>query len=142
MGWVFQFSPWLSSDCLLPCLSLGVLTRGWSWLPLPGLTSPVWSLLAPRSWEPSSLPSPFSRSVTFWRLCGASWSPPCFLAHCCAPWLMAFRSGHCRIPAGLASMDASLLVSSVSARSWCDRASWLAQGCVPLLRPFALLLAF
>ena len=25
---------------------------------------------------------------------------------------------------------------------WCYRASWLAQGCVPLLRPFALLLAF
>ena len=107
----------------------------------------VWPLLAPRSWEPSSLPSPFSRSVTFWRLCGASWSPPCFLAHCGAPWLMALRSGHCRIPAGLASMDGLcwsrlLSLSSVSARSWCDRASWLAQECVPLLRPFALLLAF
>ena len=32
-------------------------------------------------------------------------------------------------------------LSSVSDRSWCYRASWLAQGCVPLLRPFALLLA-
>ena len=32
-------------------------------------------------------------------------------------------------------------LSSVSDRSWCYRASWLAKGCVPLLRPFALLLA-
>ena len=29
----------------------------------------------------------------------------------------------------------------MSVRSWCYRASWLAQGCLPLLRPFALLLA-
>ena len=29
----------------------------------------------------------------------------------------------------------------MSDRSWCYRTSWLAQGCVPLLRPFALLLA-
>ena len=35
-----------------------------------------------------------------------------------------------------------LSLSFVSARLWCDRASWLAQGCVPLLRLFALLLAF
>ena len=33
-------------------------------------------------------------------------------------------------------------LSSVSVRSWCYRASWLAQGSVPLLRPFALLLAY
>ena len=38
---------------------------------------------------------------------------PCFLAHCGAPWLMALWSGHCRIPAGLASMDGPLLVLSV-----------------------------
>ena len=30
----------------------------------------------------------------------------------------------------------------LSVRSWCYRASWLAQGYVPLLRPFALLLVF
>ena len=42
-GWVFQFSPWLSSVCLCSCPFLGVLTRDWSGLPLPGLTSPVWS---------------------------------------------------------------------------------------------------
>ena len=71
----------LSSDRLLPCLSLGVLTRGLSWLPLPGFDFAglvVWLLLAPRSWEPASRSTPFSRSVTFWRLCGASWSPPLF----------------------------------------------------------------
>ena len=42
--------------------------------------------------------------------------PPCFLAHCGAPWLMALRSGHCRLPAGLASMDGPLLVSSVESQ--------------------------
>ena len=35
-----------------------------------------------------------------------------------------------------------LSLSSVSVRSWFYRASWLAQGCLPLLRTFALLLAF
>ena len=35
-----------------------------------------------------------------------------------------------------------LSLSSVSVCSWFYRASWLAQGCIPLLRPFALLLAF
>ena len=43
-------------------------------------------------------------------------SRPCFLAYCGAPWLMALRSGHCRIPAGLASMDRPLLVSSVESQ--------------------------
>ena len=43
-------------------------------------------------------------------------SPPCFLAYCGAPWLMALRSGHCRIPAGLSSMDRPLLVSSVESQ--------------------------
>ena len=38
--------------------------------------------------------------------------PPCSLAHCGAPWLVAFRPGHCCITAGLASMDGPLLVSS------------------------------
>ena len=51
---------------------------------------------------------------------------------------MAFRSRHCRITAGLASMDMPLLVSSVESQlwgfcSWFNRASWLAQGCIPLL---------
>ena len=43
-------------------------------------------------------------------------SPPCFLAYCSAPWLMALRSSHCRITAGLASMDRPLLVSSVESQ--------------------------
>ena len=42
--------------------------------------------------------------------------PACFLAYCGAPWLMALRSGHCHIPAGLASMDRPLLVSSVESQ--------------------------
>ena len=91
-----------------------------SWLPLTGFDFAglvVWLLLAPRSWEPPSRSTPFSRSVTFWRLCGASWSPPpCSLTHCGAPWFMALRSGHCRITAGLASMDGPLLVSSVASQ--------------------------
>ena len=40
-------------------------------------------------------------------------SPPCFLAYCGAPWLMALRFSHCRITAGLASMARPMLVSSV-----------------------------
>ena len=52
---------------------------------------------------------------------------------------MALRSRHCRITAGLASMDMPLLVSSVESQlwgfcSWLYHASWLAQGCIPLLR--------
>ena len=42
--------------------------------------------------------------------------PPCSLAHCGAPWLMAFRPGHYRITAGLASLDGPLLVSSVESQ--------------------------
>ena len=51
------------------------------------------------------------RSLAFVR-CGLQ-SPPCFLAYCGALWLLALRSSHCRITAGLASMDRPLLVSSV-----------------------------
>ena len=77
----------------------------------------AWSLLAPRSWKPPCQSSPFSRSVAFWRLYSASYShPPCFLAYCGAPWLLALRSSHCRITAGLASMDRPLLVSSVESQ--------------------------
>ena len=108
----------------------------------------VWSLLAPRSWEPPSQSSPFSRSVTFWRLCGASWSPPLVssltevhlglwpygLAIAAFPLVSRPWTGLC--------WSHLLSLSSVRVRLWCYRASWLAQGCVPLLRPFALLLAF
>ena len=42
-GWVFQFSPWFEFCLIFSCPSLGVLTWDWSGLPLPGVTSPVWS---------------------------------------------------------------------------------------------------
>ena len=38
--------------------------------------------------------------------------PPCSLAHCGAPWLVASWPCHCLITAGLASMDGPQLVSS------------------------------
>ena len=63
--------------------------------------------------------------------------PHCSLAHCGAPWLMALRLVS-RPWTGL-RWSHLMSLSSVNARSWCYRASWLAQGCVPLLRPFALL---
>ena len=74
----------------------------------------VWSLLPPRSWEPPSQSSPFSRSVAFWRLCGASYSPPLVSSltvarHGLWPYGLA-------ITAGLASMDRPLLVSSVESQ--------------------------
>ena len=67
-GWVFQFSPW-SEFCLTSSLSFpGCSHPGLVVAPSPrfdftGLV--VWSLLAPRSWEPPSQSSPFSRSVAF-----------------------------------------------------------------------------
>ena len=79
------------------------------------LTSPVWSsgcfwLLRAGSWPVSPLRSlaPSHSGVCAVRV-GV---PRCSLAHCGAPWLVAFRPGHCRITAGLASMDGPLLVSS------------------------------
>ena len=108
----------------------------------------AWSLLASRSWEPPSQSSLFSRSVAFWRLCGASYSPPLVSS------LTAARLG--LLPYGLAIAVLLLVwrpwtglcwshllsLSSVSVCSWFYHTCWLAQGCIPLLRPFALLLAF
>ena len=90
----------------------------WSWLPPPGLTSPVWS------------------PGRFWLL-GAGSRPVCPLRHILAfvrcelvsplfPRLLrralayGLRSGLCRSPAGLASMDRPLLVSSVESQL-CER---------------------
>ena len=42
-GWIFQFSPWFEFCLTFSFPFLGVLTRDWSGLPLPGVTSPVWS---------------------------------------------------------------------------------------------------
>ena len=58
-----------------------VFAPGLSWLPLTGFDFAglvAWLILAPRSRNPHSQSGPFSRFVTFWRLCEASWSPPLF----------------------------------------------------------------
>ena len=76
----------------------------------------VWSLLAPRSWEPPSQSSPFSRSVTFWRLCGASYSPPLFprlLRRALAYGLTVWPLPHSRWSR---VVDRPLLVSSVESQ--------------------------
>ena len=148
-GWVFQFSPWfefcLTFSLAFPgCSHLGLVV-----LPLLGLTSPVWSLLAPQSWKP---PSQSLRSLapSHSGVCAVRVTvpppPPLFPRLLRRALAFVLRSRHCRITAGLASMDRPLLVSSVESQlcgfcSWFYRASWLAQGCIPLLRPFALLLA-
>ena len=83
------------------------------------MTSPVWS--SGRFWllgagnRPVSPLRPLAPSHS--GVCAVRVGvPPCFLAHCGALWLMALRSGHCRLPAGLASMDGPLLVSSVESQ--------------------------
>ena len=105
--------------------------------------------LAPWSWEPPSRSSPFSRSVTFWRLCGTSRSPPPPMVSSLTAALLGFW------PSGLAIAAFPLVsrpwtalrwsyllsLSSVSVRSRCCRTSCLAQECLPLLLPFAILLA-
>ena len=76
---------WVGSSSSLSGLStvdfFPVFTRGLS----PGVVMGfdfaglvVWLLLAPRSWMLPSRSTPFSRFVTFWRLCDASWGPPLF----------------------------------------------------------------
>ena len=136
-GWVFQFSPWIefwltSSLSFLgfvvaPSHGFRLRRSGCFWL-LGAGSRPVSPL---RSLAPSH------SGVCAVRV-GVP-PPPCSLAHCGAPWLMALRSGHCRWSRIHGQASAGL--SSVSVRSWCYRASWLAQGYAPLLRPFAFLLA-
>ena len=58
-----------------------VFATGLSWLRLnsfdfAGLVA--WLILAPRSRNPHSQSGPFSRFITFWRSCEASWSHPLF----------------------------------------------------------------
>ena len=75
-----------------------VFAPGLSWLPLTGIDFAGlvdWLILAPWSRNPQSLSGPFSRFVTFWRLCDASWNPPlfprslrCFVASCLATLLL------------------------------------------------------
>ena len=83
------------------------------------MTSPVWS--SGRFWLLGAGSRPFSPlrflAPSHSGVCAVRVGVhPCFLAYCGAPWLMALRSGHCRIPAGLASMDRPLLVSSVESQ--------------------------
>ena len=121
-----------------------VFAPGLSWLPLTdfdfaGLV--VWLILAPRSRIPHSRSGPFFRFLTFWRLCEASWSPPLFprsLRHSLVSCLAALPLPHYHgsRDQGRSSAGLSALLSAVS---WWYRSSCLAQGCVPLLRPFALL---
>ena len=75
------------------------------------------------------LESPLVPSLTAARL--GLW--PCGLAIAALPLVSRPWTGLC--------WSHLMSLSSVSDRLWCYRASWLAQGCVPLLRPFALLLA-
>ena len=80
-GWVFQFFPWfefwLTSSLSFPgCSHPGLVVAPSPGFDFTGLV--VWLPLAPWSWEPPSRSSPFSHSVIFWCLCGASWSPPLF----------------------------------------------------------------
>ena len=67
--------------------------------------------------------------------CGRQ-SSSCFPPVVRGTLVLTGRSRHCRITAGLASMDMPLLVSSVESQlwgfcSWFSRASWLAQGVSP-----------
>ena len=142
--------PVLSQDCELLSSSL----------PSPGSSHPdchgsltgfdfaglvVWWILAPRSKNQHSQSGPFFRFLTFWRLCEESWSPSLFphslqysLASCLAALPLPHYRGsrdHGRSSAGFICWVSALL----SAISWWYHSSCLAQGCVPLLRPNALL---
>ena len=58
-----------------------VFAPGLSWLPLTGFDFAGlvdWLILTPQCRNTHSQFSPFSRFVTFWRLCEASWSSPLF----------------------------------------------------------------
>ena len=70
------------------------------------------------------LESPFVPSLT--AACLGLW--PCGLSFAALPLVSCPWTGLC--------WSHLMSLSSVSDRSWCYRASWLAQGCVPLLRPF------
>ena len=96
----------------------------------------AWSFLAPRGWKPPCQSTPFARSVVLWRWCGRTTVSTLFPHLVRSTLAFALRSRHCRITAGLASMDMPLLVSSVESQlwgfcSWLYHASWLAQGLFP-----------
>ena len=107
----------------------------------------VWSLLAPRSWGLPSQSSPFSRSVAFWRLCSAGYSLPLVSSLTAARFgLWPYGLAIAALPlvsrpwTGLCWSHLLSLSSVSSVRGSTSSVGWL-RG-VPLLRPFALLLAF
>ena len=96
----------------------------------------AWLLLAPRGWRPPCQSTLVARSVVLWRWCVRTSVFTLFPHVVRGTLVMTGRSRHCRITAGLASMDIPLLVSSVESRLWgsclwlyCT--SWLAQGVFP-----------
>ena len=104
-----------------------------------------WLLLAPRSWWPPSRSPRFSLRHVLAFCAMRVGIPPCSLALCRAPWLVAWRP--CRLPHYRWSRvhGRSQLVSSDESQlcEWPFRGStapvsWL-RGGVPLLRPIALL---
>ena len=120
-GWVFQFSlDWelLASSLSFPesshlgshgSLSRVSISPVWStgWFRLLGAgirtVSPVLSLASSHS------------GVCAMRV-GVR---PCSLAHCGAPWLVAWRPCHCLITAGLAIMDSPQLACAVESQLCC-----------------------
>ena len=150
MGWVFQFSLWIESCCLLPCLPEGVLTRGChgslSWVS----TSPVWSsgcfwLLGAGSRPVVPLRSLASSHSGF--VCDASWGPPLFprsfkrsLASC----LVAFPFASLPLvsrPWTVLSWSHLMSLCSVSDRFVVVPCQLVGLGGCSPLRPIALLLA-
>ena len=130
--------------------SPGCSHPGLSWLPLMGFDFAglvVWLLLAPRSWNPPSRSTPFSRFFTFWHLCDASWGPPLYprslrrsLASCLAAFPFASLPLVSR-PWTVLSWSLLLSLSSVSDRFVVVPRQLIGLGGVPPLRPIAFLLA-
>ena len=104
--------------------------RGWSWLPLPGLTSPVWS--SRRFWLLSVLSL---RHILVFVRCELE-SPlfPRLLRRACAYGLTVWPLLHSRWSRVHGQASAGLIsLSSVSVRSWFYRVSWLARVYSPAL---------
>ena len=99
-----------------------VFASGLSWLPLTGFDFAGlvgWFILAPLSRNPRSQSGSFSRFVKS-GVCAMRFGVhPCSLAHCGAPWLVAWRPCHCLITAGLATMDGPQLASSDESQLCC-----------------------
>ena len=111
------------------CRSVRLVASGSSELGAAQLIHSVLSLRHILAFVRCELESTLVPSLTAARL--GLW--PCGLAIAALPLVLRPWTGLCWFHL--------MSLSSVSDRLWYYRASWLAQGCVPLLRPFALLLA-